>query len=319
MRLVHLTDPHLTSLSERQLPVIRGKRRLGYWSWKRNRQFRHRPELLERITAAVLEEEAAQILISGDLTQVGLPEEIAAARGWLESLGPPARVALVPGNHDVYRADSWSAVCAQWGEYLSGAEPDEDRTVRAAGRSPAGFPWQRRLEGPDGGITIIGLCSAYPAPLLLADGRLGRAQLERLNRLLSGASGFRCLVLHHPPLPGMAAWRKALRDAGRLRALMLEHGPELVLHGHLHRNRAAPPLGATRIFATASASSAQAEAAASYRVFDIEPAPTAAPGQGAQRGWSVVMRLKGLADDGRVRLLQESAWEVPVRPAASCR
>lgn len=321
MRLVHLTDPHLTTLSGESRRAIRGKRRLGYWSWKRKRQFRHRRELLQQITAAVLQERATQIVVSGDLTQIGLPEEIAAARGWLESLGPADRVTLVPGNHDVYRADSWPTVRAQWGDYLGLAAQERGRVgVDTAGQaSSAEFPRLRQLDGPQGGLAIISLCSAYPAPLLLADGRLGAAQLERLDGLLSRAAGFRCLVLHHPPLPGMTAWRKALRDAGRLRSLLAAHGPELVLHGHLHRNQAGPALGATRIFATASASSAETRAPASYRVFDIEPLPAGCPGQGTQHGWSVVMRLKGLAANAEVGLLQESAWQVPVRPPASVR
>ena len=334
MRLVHLTDPHLTSLSEGQLPAIRGKRRLGYWSWKRKRQFRHRRELLQRITTAVLEEQASQILISGDLAQIGLPEEIATARQWLESLGPPERVALVPGNHDYYRADSWSALSDQWADYL-GLDRSGSGTARRArpaghaadakpvpGRQPCAgpllaFPWQRRLDGPGGGITVIGLCSAYPAPLLLADGRLGAAQLGRLDGLLSCAPGFRCLILHHPPLPGMAPWRKALRDAKQLRRLIVQHRPELVLHGHLHRNQEGPELAPTRIFATASASSAAAKAAASYRVFDIEPVPSGTSGQDTEEAWSVVMRLKGLTAGSQLRVLQESAWQVPVRRPAS--
>ena len=318
MRLIHLTDPHLTSLADQTLCSVRGKRRLGYLSWQRKRRFRHRPEILARVTEAVLQESPAQIVISGDLAQVGLPAEIRAARAWLESLGPPDRVALVPGNHDFYQADSWPAIYRNWGDYLGLA--GQGWAPGAGSQQPAEFPWERHLEGPAGGVTLIGLCSAYAAPLLMADGRIGVDQLARLETAFCRARGLRCVLLHHPPLPGMAAWRKALRDARRLGALLERHQPELVLHGHVHRNHAGPVVGTTRIFATASASSAQPGVPASYRVFDIRAAE-ARPGEGRGRspgpGWTVFMQLKGLTPDGQVHMLEEDRWFLPFRQLAS--
>lgn len=302
MRLVHLTDPHLTSLANQSLSGLSGKRRLGYLSWKRKRRLVHRADLLEQITEAVHTESATQIVLSGDLAQIGLAEEISAAGDWLERLGSPQQVLLVPGNHDYYRADSWAAICDRWGPYL-GAGQD------ASKMSPADlFPRLRQLEKDGVEAAVLGLCSAYPAPLLMADGRLGVDQLSQLDNRMEQARGFRCVILHHPPLPGMTAWRKALRDAGDLAGVLERHRPELVLHGHVHRNRTGPVSGGTRIFATASASSSRPEAPASYRVFDISREPD---------GWTVAMRLKGIAQGGSIAVLEESRWRVALKQTAS--
>jgi 3',5'-cyclic AMP phosphodiesterase CpdA len=211
-------------------------------------------------------------------------------------------VVLVPGNHDYYRADSWQPICDCWGPYI-GLGPE------TAGTSPSAlFPRVRELEADGVIVTVLGLCSAYPAPLLLADGRLGTAQLDRLERLLASAKGFCCLLLHHPPLPGMTAWRKALREAAPLASLLERHRPGLVLHGHVHRNQVGPLIGGGRVFATASASSNRPDAPASYRVFDIAREPD---------GWQVHMRLKGVTSKGQMAVLDEARWRVAVNETPS--
>jgi len=42
------------------------------------------------------------------------------------------------------------------------------------------------------------------------------------------------VLLHHPPIPNKRHYMKRLIDAPILRALIAEHGCELVLHGHNH-------------------------------------------------------------------------------------
>ena len=43
------------------------------------------------------------------------------------------------------------------------------------------------------------------------------------------------VLIHHPPLPGQASWRRGLRDAGRTTRVLKQNGAELVLHGHDHQ------------------------------------------------------------------------------------
>jgi 3',5'-cyclic AMP phosphodiesterase CpdA len=305
MRLVHLSDPHLTSLRETDVRRLRGKRLLGYLSWYRKRRHLHRSERLASLTEAVADESPDQILLTGDLVHIGMPEEIAAAGRWLKQLAPPSRVMLVPGNHDVYAGDSWPAVLEHWGPYMRGDGP--------LSRTEPGelwFPARRNL----GDIGLVGLSSGCPTPAFLASGRLGPRQREKLGlhlKHLGNTGRFRCLLIHHPPVPGISNWRKALIDAGDLQSVLLQHGAELVLHGHLHRNAGVVHGHGTRVYGVASASCTSQSAPASYRVFDIETLAD---------GWRVHMLLKTLVLEHGAVTVGEETWFAPragVKEAAS--
>ncbi len=45
---------------------------------------------------------------------------------------------------------------------------------------------------------------------------------------------YRILMIHHPPLRGMAKDRKMLRDGDDLKLVLKKRGVELVIHGHNH-------------------------------------------------------------------------------------
>jgi 3',5'-cyclic AMP phosphodiesterase CpdA len=150
----------------------------------------------------------------------------------------------------------------------------------------------------------VGLNSSCTTRIFSAAGELGPKQLNRLDEHLATDrvdQNYQVVLIHHPPLPGLAQRRKALRDDRALRELLVKHSPDLVLYGHLHRDRE-HSLGNTRIYCTASASSAKG---ASYRVFDLEPNDS---------GWHCRMRLMSLPADADhhcdpVKSLEES-WSV---------
>lgn len=289
MRLVHLTDPHLSKLDGIRFSALWGKRWSGYLSWSRNRSKDYLPEVLEKLSTAVKAENADKILLTGDLVQIGLPGEIRQAAKWLASLGPADRVMLVPGNHDVYARSSVAAVYGDWGEYLF------------HGGSPGHFPVLRKL----GKLSLIGLSTAVVSPLFMATGKLGIGQLEELARLLEAAAAeqqLTCLLIHHPPLHGMTKWRKALVNARALQDVLGGYPPALIFHGHLHHNRE-QQWGDTRIFCTAAASSVSD---ASYRVIDID-----------EHGdyWSLRMALKSVTIESSGELgfpvVDEHNWTLP--------
>lgn len=281
MRLIQLTDPHLSSLTPFSFLSVKGKRKSGYLSWYLNRQNIHRPEILERLTQAVHDESPDRILLTGDLVHIGLQDEIIEAASWLRRLGTPQQVLLIPGNHDNYAADSLAAMRRHWGDYLpaQGAEIND---------YAAAYPVVRTA----GEVRLVGVNTSCVTPIFSAQGELGKAQLCRLRNALGGPasapagefpkrSEFTCLLLHHPPLPGMAKQRKALRDAADLQQVIEEQQPDLVLYGHIHHNLERQH-GPVRIFCTASASSVHN---ASYRVFDVEK---------TDAGWHCQMRLMSL-------------------------
>lgn len=222
--LAHLSDLHTTPLRALDLPRLLNKRLLGWLSWGVRRRHYHRPEVLEALIADLAAVAPDAVAITGDLTNVALPHEFPAARAWLERIGPPDRVFAVPGNHDAYvpipRADSWD----HWAEYLAGdaSPPDGD------------FPTVR-VRGPLG---LVGVNSAIPTSPLRATGRVGAAQLERLEKILGelGSRGlFRVVLLHHPVVEGTVSHRRRLLDEAATRDVLRRAGAELVLHGHAHR------------------------------------------------------------------------------------
>jgi 3',5'-cyclic AMP phosphodiesterase CpdA len=85
----------------------------------------------------------------------------------------------------------------------------------------------------------VGVNSAIPTLPVLARGRVGRDQLERLGRLLDrlGREGLtRVVLIHYPPLLGQSSPSRKLLDAEATQEVLSQHGAELVLHGHNHTN-----------------------------------------------------------------------------------
>lgn len=280
MRLVHLTDAHLTTPPAWPSLLGRshyGKRFLGYLSWARKRRHHLRPAWLAELCAAAAAQRPDHWLLSGDLAQIGTEEEIRAAGRWLRALAPAESVTFVPGNHDVYAAESWACIRREWRPYLPEA---------------GDYPLVRRFAD----VAVFGLNSALPTLPGSAAGHLGEAQLGRLAAALAThRDAFRVLVLHHPPLPGMIGRRKRLRDAAALEALLAREPVHLVLHGHRHDNRDSERRD-TRIFCTAPASAE----AASFRTFDIER---------QAGGWSVSAMLSVRRDEC-FEVVEQACWRV---------
>jgi 3',5'-cyclic AMP phosphodiesterase CpdA len=298
MRLIHLTDPHLSRLDEQKISTLRGKRWSGYLSWRKNRRQQYLPVVLNKLVDAIKSESADQILLTGDLIQIGLDTEIAQATDWLETLGSAEKVMLVPGNHDVYARGSADAVHRAWSKYLFQA------VAPGAVAAVNEFPVLRKL----GKFSFIGLSTACVTPVFMANGKLGEKQLTKLAVLLGQAAEdgqMVCLLIHHPPLPGMTKWRKALTDADALQTVLQRHPPQLVFHGHLHHNRELQ-WGESHIYCTAAASNA---GDASYRVIDIK-----------DNGdyWVFRMTLKSIAIEHEGELefavVDEQRWQYPKNP-----
>jgi 3',5'-cyclic AMP phosphodiesterase CpdA len=218
-----LSDPHLSSPSPVRPVDLLGKRALGYLSWRLGRRHHHRLEVLDALVADLRAAGPDHVIVTGDLTHLGLPHELEQARRWLGTLGPAPAVSVVPGNHDVYARGAGLHTLAGWAPYFAsdaGGAPDFP-SVRV--REPAVF---------------VGLSSARASAPLLAVGEIGRRQLDRLAAVLRDARRrglARVVALHHPPLGGATGWRKRLVDGARLRAVLEREGVELVLHGHTHR------------------------------------------------------------------------------------
>lgn len=221
--LAHISDPHLTSLVGIHPRSLLNKRLFGYLSWYRRRRYIHSPQILEAFQTDFEQVVPDHLVVSGDLTHLGLPDEFDQAAHWLRELGSAQRITVVPGNHDAYVTAPWLQTFAKWTPYLAG---DQDGSVIR-------FP-TLRIRGQ---IALLGLSSARPSPPFFASGRLGRAQLARLEELLEQTARqglLRIVALHHPPLAGSIDWRKRLTDSTALVDVLARQGAELILHGHTH-------------------------------------------------------------------------------------
>ena len=238
--IAHLSDCHL--------PNVRGfwprywnvKRTLGWLNWKIKRRVIHRHSAIEAMLADIAALAPDHIAITGDLVNIGLPTEYEAARDWLTVVGPPDRVSVVPGNHDIYVDPEGANGTALWRAYMSSDAFGATVGGATAAEPPTGGPWYRdafpyvRRIGP---VALIGINSSHPTAIGYASGAVGPAQRERLGRILeaTGEAGLaRVVMIHHPPVPWLASPRRALSDVGDVEALIARHGAELVLHGHNH-------------------------------------------------------------------------------------
>lgn len=219
-RLAHLSDLHLPpppgAFGWRDLL---SKRLLSRIAWRRKHR-EHRPEILAAVIADLRAHAPDHIAITGDLTNYASEAEFEAARQWLQALGSADDITVSPGNHDALVTAQGREAFEAWTPWLG-----DDGLVR--------FP-QVRVRGE---VAVFNLCSAVPTAPHLATGRLGEAQLARLDALLADpahADAFRVLLIHHPPVSGAVARRKCLEDQDALREVLARHGANLVLHGHAH-------------------------------------------------------------------------------------
>ena len=250
--LAHLSDFHLGFPDGVGVRELLNKRVLGYLMWRLRRRAEHRPEVLGALVSDLRDMRPDHIVVTGDLTHLGLPAEFLRARQWLSALGPPSQVTVVPGNHDAYVRDAWGRPVAQWADYMV-----SDGVSSPDPMAPLGLFPTVRIRGP---FAVIGVCTARPSLPLLAVGTIGRAQLARLEKVLETTSRqdlYRIVLIHHPPVSGTVTWHRRLTDSAAFREVLARQGAELVLHGHAHRtfmHQLTTPAGKVPVIGVPSAS-----------------------------------------------------------------
>jgi len=283
--LAHLSDFHLSSLSKVKVRDLLNKRIFGYLKWRLHRRAEHSPEVLEALLSDLQITRPDHIVVTGDLTHLGLPVEFQEARNILHSLGSPSKITVIPGNHDAYVRTDWNTTFGLWEDYMVSDRPF--LRGEAGTNSHKTFPSLRIREF----VALVGVSSARPCGLFLAVGSVGEIQLRILERILAETGKqrlFRVLLIHHPPLPGTVSWRKRLTDGASLRLILARQGAELVLHGHAHRGSLghvdtvdgeAPTFGVT----SASALGRTTKRRARYHIYRLEKTP---------HGWEIAVSVR---------------------------
>jgi 3',5'-cyclic AMP phosphodiesterase CpdA len=230
--LAHLSDPHISCMEDITARDLVSKRLFGYLRWKLHRGAEHGSGVMSALQSDLMQTKPDHIAVTGDLTHLGLPAEFKKARQWLQELGSPSQVTVVPGNHDAYVKLIRHQTMDHWTDYMISDTPrkgDQKKDDR-----DSIFP-SMRIRGC---IAIIGLSTARPSAPHLATGSIGTNQLQNLEAILAQTAQkqlYRIVLIHHPPAPGTVSWRKRLTDAAELRSLLAQYGAELILHGHAHR------------------------------------------------------------------------------------
>ena len=231
--LAHCSDPHITCVEHSRTRDFLNKRLLGWLRWQLKRRHEQHDGLLTILYKDLQWTQPDHIVITGDLTHLSLPAEFASARDWLQAMGTPEQVTVIPGNHDQYVRTAWPQSFAFWLPYMQG-DTSPPQTAAAVTSLEDLFPTLRIRSH----IALIGLSTARPSALHLATGTIGERQLAKLEMILRQLAGqhlFRILLIHHPPIPGVVSRRRGLTDASPLQALIGRYGVELVLFGHAHR------------------------------------------------------------------------------------
>lgn len=271
--LAHLTDPHLAPMPRPGISELAGKRLIGYLNWLCSRKAIHSRSVLDAIVADMQSHSPTHIAVGGDLVNISLAKEFMAAHAWLETLGPPEKVSVIPGNHDAYARVAAREGLERWKAYMRSHDTHAKRGAKKHPANASGFPTVRRF----GNIALIGLSTAVKTPPFTAWGRIDQDQLDALERILANFDKqelFRVVVIHHPPLPGLTRSRRALREANQLQDVLVSAGAELVLYGHNHAhaiNVLPGKSGTIPVVGAPSASSRQEKEGrlARYNLFNI--------------------------------------------------
>ncbi|QNT77611.1 metallophosphoesterase family protein [Entomobacter blattae] len=218
--LAHLSDIHLPLPTEGLLfKQFLNKRALSYLSWQLRRRHHYLKTITDTIRKDILQCAPNLVAISGDLTNMALPQEFSSAAEWLEHSGFP-QTRLVCGNHDAMVAVPPQEGILKWQRWMMCEQNS--------------LPFVTRL-GP---IALIEVNTALPTLPFMATGEIGENQIQQLEFKLSltKQEGLcRIVMLHHPPLKGQVARRKSLIDQKKFCSILAQYGAELVLHGHSHK------------------------------------------------------------------------------------
>lgn len=287
-KLAHFSDPHIGPLPRARAKELAGKRVLGWINWNRGRRDVHRMDVLHQLLEDLHAQSPDHIALTGDVVNLALPGEYPAARAFLETVGAPDHVSLVPGNHDAYTKGGALHLLSAFDPWMrgdnAGARPlDEEER----------FPYVRIR----GKVALIGLSSAIPTAPFMATGKLGPRQIAKLGPILEhlGHEGYcRVVMLHHPVRRQDAGPTAMLIDCDRFNAVLRRTGAELVLHGHIHTglvHRIKGPKDPIPVVCTPSASAAPERARwpASYNLFSIT---------GKQKNWKIGLTVRGFVSAG---------------------
>ncbi|MBA3788294.1 MAG: metallophosphoesterase [Actinobacteria bacterium] len=199
--------------------------------------------LRDRLTHAfqVAGEQADLVLLAGDLTTHGDPEQAAVLADICRDL--PIPVVAVLGNHDYHlnRCEEVVAVLREAGVVVL----QHEVSLHEVGELEVGIVGAKGFVGGFPGAEL----PDFGEPLLREVYAETTREVEAIEAGLEAISGChrRIVLLHYAPIPetlvGEPETIWAFLGSSRLAAPIGAHRPDLVLHGHAHRGSFEGSLG----------------------------------------------------------------------------
>jgi 3',5'-cyclic AMP phosphodiesterase CpdA len=170
---------------------------------------RYREELLRTAIEEINAAEPDLVLVAGDLTDEGYPDEYPRVKKELSALSCP-QIVRVPGNHDARNVG-----------YLGFEDTFGARDSRL------------RLELDGLQLALVAVDSSKPD---LDEGEIGREHYGWIEEGFGGSADLRVFVCHHHlvPVPGTGRERNQVLDAGDVLSLLRQCGVDIVFSGHRH-------------------------------------------------------------------------------------
>jgi uncharacterized protein len=209
----------------------------------------HADEPLRDRLARVFDEAASEndlILLAGDLTTHGLPEEASVLADACASVRVP--VIAVLGNHDYHsgRAEEVAQVLVGGGVTVL----DRAHTILEIGDLEVGVVGTKGFVGGFPGAEI----PDFGEPTLRQIYSETSAEVDALEQGLEAIAGChkRIVLLHYAPIVDTIVGEPegiwAFLGSGRLAGPIGMHRPELVVHGHAHHGAAKGAIGTVPVY-----------------------------------------------------------------------
>ncbi|MBA5723677.1 metallophosphoesterase [Candidatus Liberibacter sp.] len=243
--LAHMSDIHLScppTITELSI-----KRLVGLANWHFNRKKHFSQTAVDLLVNDISTRNIDHLSITGDIVNLANNREVSAATHWLESIGNPHDISIIPGNHDAYASGSQMKSLHAWRNYITSDIPCTEKKL---------FPYLRIRNN----IALIGCSTAIMTPPFTANGYFGPKQAEDTAKILRKANKdgiFRVVMMHHPPVLNTTSIYNRMFGIQRFKDMILCEGAELILHGHTHLNSLhwiQSPGGRTPVVGIASAS-----------------------------------------------------------------
>jgi 3',5'-cyclic AMP phosphodiesterase CpdA len=170
---------------------------------------RYEQDLLHAAIEEINAERPDLVVVAGDLTDEGYPDQYPIAKDELTRIDC-AEIVRVPGNHDARNVG-----------YLRFEDTFGARDSR------------RRLTVDELEVALVAVDSSKPD---LDEGEIGREHYGWIQEGFAGRADLRVFVCHHHlmPIPGTGRERNQVLDAGDVLSLLRQAEVDLVLSGHRH-------------------------------------------------------------------------------------